>query len=460
MRKFDKDKYLKKLKFNKYKRYVYIGLPCLLVLLVGIYFAYSKFSVSKDAEVVRTTVGDFIYGDIVITPYLDGEYSKEFPKEEVGINVEKVTCDNDAVGEWDEDNWRLKVTNLTKRTKCNVYFVTPKSCDISDNVSCINSREELATLATEVNNGDNKSGKIIYLTSDLDLGGKFDSDGNALDGNISWTPIGTDNPFSGTFDGNGHIISNMYINRQSNSNNGLFGSATNGVIKNLGIESSYVLGNIGQGGIVGISGSIFNCFSDTIVKGNAQTGGICGAGCNTRNSYNRGKVINGTGDITGGIQGGWGAIHNSYNYGSVSSDGHSVGGIMGWSGSVYSSYNLGDINNGSGILGAATEDSSIVKNFNSGKITGGGGIVTYEYDKYSVDDFKNLSMIIKNNYYLKDSSTYGLFAYKSNYNSEPLSQDEMPSVISVINGDNAFVEDTNNINNGYPILKWQQERSN
>lgn len=31
----------------------------------------------------------------------------------------------------------------------------------------------------------------------------------------------------------------------------------------------------------------------------------------------------------------------------------------------------------------------------------------------------------------------------------------MPSVISVINGDNAFVEDINNINNGYPILKWQ-----
>ena len=38
--------------------------------------------------------------------------------------------------------------------------------------------------------------------------------------------------------------------------------------------------------------------------------------------------------------------------------------------------------------------------------------------------------------------------------------DEMPSVISVINGDNAFVEDTNNINNGYPILKWQAEREN
>lgn len=34
-------------------------------------------------------------------------------------------------------------------------------------------------------------------------------------------------------------------------------------------------------------------------------------------------------------------------------------------------------------------------------------------------------------------------------------QDQMPTVLSVINSDNAFVEDTNNINNGYPLLAWQ-----
>ena len=48
MKKFNKDKYLKKLRFKKYKRYLYIGIPCLLVLLIGIYFAYSKFSVFKE----------------------------------------------------------------------------------------------------------------------------------------------------------------------------------------------------------------------------------------------------------------------------------------------------------------------------------------------------------------------------------------------------------------------------
>ena len=64
MKKFDRDKYLKKLKFKrnltKYGKYFYIGIPCLMITILGIYFAYSKFSVSKEEEVVRTTVGDFI----------------------------------------------------------------------------------------------------------------------------------------------------------------------------------------------------------------------------------------------------------------------------------------------------------------------------------------------------------------------------------------------------------------
>ena len=123
MKKFNKDKYLKKLRFKKYKRYLYIGIPCLLVLLIGIYFAYSKFSVFKEEEVVRTTVGDFISGDAVIGAYIDGEYSKSIPGKNDGYVVDKIVCDNDATASWNNDSWGIVLTNLTKRTKCNVYFV-------------------------------------------------------------------------------------------------------------------------------------------------------------------------------------------------------------------------------------------------------------------------------------------------------------------------------------------------
>ena len=64
--------YINMKKFNKYKRYLYIGLPFILVLLIEIYFTYSKFNVFKDKEVVRTTVGDFISKDAVIGTYIDG----------------------------------------------------------------------------------------------------------------------------------------------------------------------------------------------------------------------------------------------------------------------------------------------------------------------------------------------------------------------------------------------------
>mgnify|MGYP004567605053 FL=1 len=126
MVRFNKEKYLKKLRFKKYKRYLYIGIPCILVLLMGIYFAYSKFSVSKDTEVVRTTVGEFIHGDVVIGAYIDGEYSKSIPGKNDGYIVDKIVCDNDASGSWNNDSWGIVLTNLTKRTKCNVYFETKK----------------------------------------------------------------------------------------------------------------------------------------------------------------------------------------------------------------------------------------------------------------------------------------------------------------------------------------------
>ncbi len=131
MKKFDKDKYLKNLNFKrnltKYGKYFYIGVPCVLAVVAGFYFAYSKFTVSKDAEVVKTTVGEFIHGDVVIGAYIDGKYSTTIPGKNDGYAVKSVSCDNNATGSWDKDKWGLTLTNMTKRTKCNIYFETKKN---------------------------------------------------------------------------------------------------------------------------------------------------------------------------------------------------------------------------------------------------------------------------------------------------------------------------------------------
>ena len=127
MKKFNKNKYLKQLElkrlFRKYERYFYIGIPCLLVGILGIYFAYSKFTTTNENEVIRTTVGEFIAGDVLINIYVDGEYSAEVPEQGTGYKVESISCDNGAVGEWDARDWGPLFTNVTKRSKCNIYFV-------------------------------------------------------------------------------------------------------------------------------------------------------------------------------------------------------------------------------------------------------------------------------------------------------------------------------------------------
>ncbi len=473
MKKFNKDKYLKKLKLKRFwqnnSRYFYIGIPCILCLVLGIYFTYSKFFVSSEEDVARTTVGEFIYGDIIMTPYVDGQYSSIFPEKKTGINVEKVVCDNDVTASWDEDKWGLYATNLSKRTKCSVYFVTPASCGINDNVSCINSREGLATLVTEVNNGDNKSGKIIYLTSDLDLGGKFDSDGNALDGNISWTPIGTsDNPFSGTFDGNGHIISNMYVNADKIT--GMFNYISYGNLKNFGIQSSYVYTtNEGSATLAGTveHGTIANIYSNGNSGGTSSSAGMVSIliSAELKNCYNKSDVTSNYKQFTAGLvgyaTGSASKIKNSYNYGNIINGGYESGGIVGGlQGKVENTYNFGKVNGygrSGGIVGQMydTTSPSVYNSYNYGTINGG-GIVGNIYLNSS-ENYK-----LSGNFYLKGSAVYGAQTNGVTFDigAEPLSSDEMPSVISVINGDNAFVEDTNNINNGYPILKWQAEREN
>ena len=126
MKKFRKDKYLKKLKIRRwlqnYSRYLYIGVSCLFVCVIGIYFAYSRFFAKQEIEVVRTTVGEFTNGDIVLNIYVDNEQVEVAPKKGAGYEFDQISCDNEAEGTWNSGAWWLLVTKITKKTKCNIYF--------------------------------------------------------------------------------------------------------------------------------------------------------------------------------------------------------------------------------------------------------------------------------------------------------------------------------------------------
>ena len=165
MKKFNKDKYLKKLKIRRWlqsnSRSLYIGVSCLFVCIIGLYFAYSKFFVKQEIEVVRTTVGEFTTGDIVLNVYIDNEKVDAAPKKGAGYKFDQISCDNDAKGAWNSDTWNLLVNNLTKKTKCDVYFkkIVTKVPDIIATVDTtgkcptVNDDGSVSVTAVEATNG-------------------------------------------------------------------------------------------------------------------------------------------------------------------------------------------------------------------------------------------------------------------------------------------------------------------
>lgn len=132
---------------------------------------------------------------------------------------------------------------------------------------------ELALFAYNVNQGTSYQNINITLADDIDLSAHI------------WTPIGTGSgkPFKGIFDGDGHTISGMYINTNSNYQ-GLFGYITGGVVKNLSIAASQITVGSFAGAVAGYnrSSQIEGCVvaqDVTITAGdnnNSYIGGITG----------------------------------------------------------------------------------------------------------------------------------------------------------------------------------------
>ena len=204
------------------------------------------------------------------------------------------------------------------------------------------------------------------LAADLD----FDTDGDgAVDAadeywnsGAGWRPIGssgTANEFIAMFEGNGHTVTRMYINRSS-GRIGLFGVVGNaGRVRNVGVREVAVTGS-GHGSIVG---------------------GLAGynAGATTA-SYVTGSVTNrGTGSsYVGGLVGfqGSGSIVASYATASVT--GSSVvhggaGGLVGYnSGSIWASYATGAVTGKAPAGGLVGRHASgrIAVSYATGSVTG------------------------------------------------------------------------------------------
>ena len=115
---------------NDVYKYSTFILLFLIVTISIIYFTYSKFSSSNEVTMYETTVEPFIKNDYFIASYIDGEWSNEIPGKNDGYIIDKIVCDNGAVGTWDYNNWRIYIDNATKKIKCSLFFVTGSLIDV------------------------------------------------------------------------------------------------------------------------------------------------------------------------------------------------------------------------------------------------------------------------------------------------------------------------------------------
>ncbi|MGN1001778.1 MAG: S-layer homology domain-containing protein [Oscillospiraceae bacterium] len=303
--------------------------------------------------------------------------------------------------------------------------------------------------------------KTVRLTADMDMGGVYDAATGTWSG-PNWTPIGgkfpmlpeeaegdcltLDTRFNGVLDGQGHSIYNLYCDRYAQK--GFPYSMAIGVVGYLGgvsdTDSYNETAVFSDGWQPAVRNLVLGSGS---ILGRRMVGGVVGRIAETNNG-----VI----------------VENCANFATVhSTDSKGVGGIVGsaWgSGCIRSCYNAGNISTtyatpAGGICGT-NEGMDIYNCYNVGYMDTNGqsrgrAIGSHESGVYTVD----------NCFYLEgtgdDATSPGYYmgiSKRITVNVTGLSAGELKSAetLALLNQNGAvFQADVNGINNGYPVLWFQ-----
>lgn len=242
---------------------------------------------------------------------------------------------------------------------------------------------------------------------------------------------------------------------------GLIGYMNNNVMLVNSQNKASVTGKDFTGGLVGIAfygATISNSNNYALnVKGEKYVGGIVGYSqafiekVNNHDVYEHRGIISGTKYVGGlvGLNYEMGNITQSYNYCDVTASEDNLGGVVGLNnGSVMQVYNMGKVDatniqgqKAGGIAGQNVSNSSIASSYNAG---------TVEYKDIAQGAVGANFGELENVYYLGTSINY-----KDSINLEgKKTLDELKNTM-VTEFPEEFKEDSENKNNGFPILYWQ-----
>lgn len=230
-----------------------------------------------------------------------------------------------------------------------------------------------------------------FMTSTgFDFGGTYIKlDANLDFSGVAFAPIaGGANVFQGSFDGNGHTVSNVAVSatEKTDANYGLFGIVgADGCVHDLIVaKNCEISAYTSVGGVAGsLYGEIYNTsnYAQVTATGTISAGGIAGTayeGSKISKCANHGKVTAKTTNA-GGIFGTSApsskvAVDSCYNYGEVTATTQYAGGVAGYA-SVYATNcaNYGKVTASSqyagGIIGDALLPSGVSYCHNEGEVT-------------------------------------------------------------------------------------------
>ena len=238
-------------------------------------------------------------------------------------------------------------------------------------------------------------GYSTRLSGNYVLGADIAASGTSTwNSNSGFSPIGNAaGYFTGTFDGLGHTINGLTINRSTTDYVGLFGLIYSAAtIRNVGLVGGSVSGASYVGhlvGAIGGGGTVSGSYATGSVSGTTQyTGGLVGAmAAGTISSSYATGAVSGASDHMGGLVGGMslGTISSSYATGAVNGT-TVVGGLVGTqlAGTISASYATGAVSGGAyggGLVGYSK--GTISSSYATGTVTGvnlAGGLVAYQVE--------------------------------------------------------------------------------
>jgi len=367
---------------------------------------------------------------------------------------------NDCSGTETYEQTGYGIHVLTKAT-----FTVPTGDGTTENPYIIANLENLAWVMYS----DTAWDKHFIQTANIDA-----TETTAWDSGSGFNPIGNETTsFTGSYNGKGYTIDNLYINRTSTKFIGLFGLLDSGSrVDSLGTTNVNITGSQCIGGLTGYNyGIIENCYTTGTVKGTlyhnyVYCGGLAGFNKNKiNNCYSTANVTASNGYGVGGLVGFSrytnGKISNSYSLGNVSGN-SMVGGLIGYlyeSSSVNNSYSKGNVSASehyaAGLVGLASSGTSITKCYSTGTAS-----ATLGYRGGLIGD-KSSSATITHCFW--DTQTSGT---TSSDGGTGLTTVQMQDIKNYLEAEWDFMNETYNgtndiwginstDNNGYPFLKWQ-----